>query len=65
MRQVIDTKTEILMVMEYEEGGELFDYLLKHTRISEDVARHFFRQILSAIQYCHAHGMVHRVREML
>jgi serine/threonine protein kinase len=58
--QVIDTKHEILMVIEHESGGELFEYLSKHTRVTEDIARHWFRQILSALQYCHTHGVVHR-----
>lgn len=58
--QVIDTRQEILMFMEYEPGGELFDYLSKTNRLSENIARHFFRQILSAVNYCHAHGVVHR-----
>jgi serine/threonine protein kinase len=40
--------------MEYACGGELFDYMATHTRgISEVLARHFFRQIVSAIDYCH------------
>lgn len=58
--QVIDTKQEILLVIEHESGGELFEYLSTHTRVTEDVARHWFRQILSALQYCHTHGVVHR-----
>jgi serine/threonine protein kinase len=58
--QVIDTPQTIYLVMEHQAGGELFDYLIKSKKLSENVARYFFRQMLSAIQYCHSHGVVHR-----
>lgn len=41
------------MVMEYASGGELFDYIVAHKRVKEKEARVFFRQIVSAIDYCH------------
>ncbi|KAJ3086991.1 hypothetical protein HK102_012030 [Quaeritorhiza haematococci] len=58
--QVIDSPTAIYMVLEYEAGGELFDFILKNKRLQEPQARKLLRQILSAIQYCHANGVVHR-----
>ena len=47
------------MVLEYA-GGELFDYIVKHGRMSEDKARRFFQQIVCAVEYCHRHNIVHR-----
>ncbi len=41
------------MVMEYASGGELYEYIQDKQRLSEEEARHFFRQITSAVQYCH------------
>ena len=32
--QVISTPSDIFMVMEYVSGGELFDYILKHGKVS-------------------------------
>lgn len=32
--QVISTPTDIFMVMEHVAGGELFDYIVKHGRVS-------------------------------
>ncbi|KAJ3227163.1 MAP microtubule affinity-regulating kinase 1 [Clydaea vesicula] len=58
--EVIDQKSKINLVMEYESGGELFDFLIKHKKLDENISRKFFRQLLSAVQYCHAHGVVHR-----
>jgi len=32
--QVISTPTDIFMVMEYVGGGELFEYIVKHGKVS-------------------------------
>ncbi|KAL9104837.1 MAG: hypothetical protein Q9163_000285 [Psora crenata] len=56
---VITTHQEIIMVLEYA-GGELFDYLVKHGRMTESKARRFFQQIVCAVEYCHRHKIVHR-----
>eukprot|EP00730_Choanoeca_flexa_P005513 TRINITY_DN11963_c0_g1_i5.p2 TRINITY_DN11963_c0_g1~~TRINITY_DN11963_c0_g1_i5.p2 ORF type:complete len:618 (+),score=95.81 TRINITY_DN11963_c0_g1_i5:3871-5724(+) len=58
--EVIDTETTLYLVMEYASGGEVFDYLVSHGRMKEKEARTRFRQIVSAIQYCHSKGIVHR-----
>ena len=46
--------------MEYAEGGELFDYIIKKDHLSEDEARHIFHQIIDAIDYMHQMGICHR-----
>ncbi|XP_062509421.1 5'-AMP-activated protein kinase catalytic subunit alpha-2-like isoform X1 [Corticium candelabrum] len=58
--QVISTPTDIFMVMEYVSGGELFEYIIKHGKLSEEKARRFFQQIISGVSYCHRHMVVHR-----
>ncbi|KAG0329209.1 Protein kinase [Dissophora globulifera] len=57
--EVISTPTSIYMVIEYA-GGELFNYIVDNTRLSEEEARRFFQQIVCAIEYCHRHKIVHR-----
>ncbi|XP_071436328.1 maternal embryonic leucine zipper kinase isoform X1 [Pithys albifrons albifrons] len=57
---VIETPKKIFMVLEYCPGGELFDYIISKDRLSEEEARVFFRQIVSAIAYVHSRGYAHR-----
>ena len=56
---MITSPTDIIMVLEYA-GGELFDYLVKNGKMSENKARRFFQQIVGAVEYCHRHKIVHR-----
>lgn len=46
--------------MEHVSGGELFDYLVKKGRLTPKEARRFFRQIISALDFCHSHSICHR-----
>uniref|UniRef100_A0A8V5H5C4 Maternal embryonic leucine zipper kinase n=1 Tax=Melopsittacus undulatus TaxID=13146 RepID=A0A8V5H5C4_MELUD len=57
---VIETSKKIFMVLEYCPGGELFDYIISKDHLSEEEARVFFRQIVSAIAYVHSQGYAHR-----
>ncbi|XP_030641549.1 NUAK family SNF1-like kinase 1 [Chanos chanos] len=58
--EVFENKDKIVIVMEYASKGELYDYISERRRLSERETRHFFRQIVSAVHYCHKNGVVHR-----
>uniref|UniRef100_A0A3P9D9I4 non-specific serine/threonine protein kinase n=1 Tax=Maylandia zebra TaxID=106582 RepID=A0A3P9D9I4_9CICH len=58
--EVIETDKTLYLVMEYASGGEVFDYLVSHGRMKEVEARAKFRQIVSAVHYCHTKNIVHR-----
>lgn len=48
------------LVMEQMKGGELLEFLAKHSHLSESIATHFFKQLLKAVAYCHSKDIVHR-----
>ncbi|KAK9738297.1 Protein kinase domain [Popillia japonica] len=58
--QVMETKNMIYLVSEYASQGEIFDYIARYGRMSEEQARAKFWQILSAVEYCHNRNIVHR-----
>ncbi|XP_055302042.1 serine/threonine-protein kinase SIK1 isoform X2 [Sitodiplosis mosellana] len=58
--QVMETKLMLYIVSEYASQGEIFDYIARYGKMSERAARQKFWQILSAVEYCHKRGIVHR-----
>jgi len=58
--EVIETKHTLFLVLEYVNGGELYDFLVAHGRMKEKDARAKFRQILNAVSYCHRKHVIHR-----
>ncbi|XP_073260006.1 SNF1-related protein kinase catalytic subunit alpha KIN10 isoform X4 [Populus alba] len=58
--EVIETSSDIFVVMEYAKCGELFEYILEKGRLEEDEARSFFQQTISGLEFCHRNMVVHR-----
>eukprot|EP00927_Polykrikos_kofoidii_P078066 TRINITY_DN74946_c0_g1_i1.p1 TRINITY_DN74946_c0_g1~~TRINITY_DN74946_c0_g1_i1.p1 ORF type:complete len:510 (-),score=89.10 TRINITY_DN74946_c0_g1_i1:155-1684(-) len=58
--ELVDSPSDIFMVLEYVSGGELFDHIVHKLRLREDEARRFFQQILSGVEYCHQCMVTHR-----
>ncbi|XP_004558966.3 NUAK family SNF1-like kinase 1 [Maylandia zebra] len=58
--EVFESRDKIVIVMEYASRGELYDYIQERRRLPETEARSIFRQITSAVHYCHKNGVVHR-----
>ncbi|XP_021808189.1 serine/threonine-protein kinase SAPK2-like isoform X2 [Prunus avium] len=59
-KEVLLTPTHLAIVMEYAEGGELFEKIHGAGRFSEDEARYFFQQLISGVSYCHSMHICHR-----
>ncbi|KAI9312164.1 hypothetical protein BX666DRAFT_2161655 [Dichotomocladium elegans] len=55
-----DNSPDLHLILEYVEGGELFEYLVSKGRLSENEARHHFQHIIMGLDYCHHHLICHR-----
>uniref|UniRef100_T1IHI2 SNF-related serine/threonine-protein kinase n=1 Tax=Strigamia maritima TaxID=126957 RepID=T1IHI2_STRMM len=59
--EVIDTQTKLYLILELGDGGDMYDYIMKHEKgLDEEAAKKYFRQIVHAISYCHKLHVVHR-----
>jgi len=60
LEMVFETEEVIHLVMEYMEGGELYDRLAARRQYTEENAAETAYQILLAVAYLHAHQIAHR-----
>ncbi|KAF8656571.1 hypothetical protein HU200_060632 [Digitaria exilis] len=60
LHEILATRKKVHFVLDLAGGGELFSLLDASGRMTEDLARHYFRQLVSAVRYCHARGVFHR-----
>ncbi|PNH05264.1 Serine/threonine-protein kinase SRK2E [Tetrabaena socialis] len=67
--EVILSKSYLGLIMEYVPGGNMVSYVTKRREtkgergglcIDEDEARYFFKQLVSAVEYCHRNNVAHR-----
>nr|ABK42518.1 MarkmA8 [synthetic construct] len=58
--QVIETKKKLYLIMELCEGKSLYQHIQNAGYLQEDEACPLFKQLLSAVNYCHNQGIVHR-----
>ena len=58
--EVVETPTDIFLIMELVGGGELFDLIVSRGKCTENEARRLFQQIISGLAYCHHHRVAHR-----
>ncbi|TRM62174.1 kinase-like domain-containing protein [Schizophyllum amplum] len=57
---VHEGETQLYMVLEYVEGGELFDFLVNRGKLSSPEALVFFKQIIYGLNYAHTFSIIHR-----
>ena len=58
--EIMESKTNLYIVMEYCEGKELFEYIVRHKYLSEKEACRFFQQIIDGVEYLHLSNITHR-----
>ena len=57
---VWETSTSLYLILEYVQGGELFDYLCAKGRRPTSEVLGYFQQIICAVDYCHRFNIAHR-----
>ncbi|KAH8116297.1 kinase-like domain-containing protein [Phellopilus nigrolimitatus] len=50
----------LYLILEYVEGGELFDYMCERGRLPASEALDYFQQLIGAVHYCHRLSIAHR-----
>ncbi|KAI5191854.1 serine/threonine protein kinase KIN1/2 [Nematocida minor] len=60
LREFFYTNECFYLVFDYIAGEQLLKKVVKHRKLSENVAKKYFTQILNAVNYCHLHSIVHR-----
>ncbi|KAL0967144.1 hypothetical protein UPYG_G00248380 [Umbra pygmaea] len=58
--ETLETENSYYMAMELCAGGDLMDRICERKRLEEREVRRYTRQILSAVEHLHTHGIVHR-----
>ena len=56
----IENEKNYYLIMEYCDGGELFNYIVEKEKLDEDEASMFFYQLINALEYIHSLGIAHR-----
>ncbi|XP_042443556.1 CBL-interacting protein kinase 8-like isoform X1 [Zingiber officinale] len=60
LHEVLASRTKIYIILEYITGGELFDKIIRHGKLSEAESRRYFQQLIDGVGYCHNKGVYHR-----
>ena len=58
--KVIENEKNYFIIMEYCQGGELFNYIVDKEKLDENEASMFFFQLINALEYIHSLGIAHR-----
>lgn len=60
IKEVLMSNSHLYLVLEYAAGGELFTKIAKQGKLSENVAKRYFRQVIEAVKFCHNQYICHR-----
>ena len=49
--EIIETQKQLYLIMEYANGGELFNFIIEQQRVDEKEACMYFQQIIAGIEH--------------
>ena len=58
--EICESEEYFFIIMEYCSGGELFNYIVKNHRLTEEESSFFFYQIINCLEYIHSKKIAHR-----
>ncbi|KAM3129511.1 hypothetical protein pb186bvf_018415 [Paramecium bursaria] len=58
--EILESDQVLYLVMEYARGGELFDFIVKKTKLQESLAARYLMQLIAGVEYMHQKKVVHR-----
>ena len=58
--ETYQTQNHFCIVMEYICAGDLLSYIRKRSKLTEQIAKFIFKQIILSLQFIHSHNIVHR-----
>ena len=60
MYEIIQTRNNLCLILDYAEGGELFEYISKKTKLTEIESCKLFQDIINGLDYLHQQNIAHR-----
>lgn len=57
---IMEDEKQIYMVQDYHEGGDLYNFILKHKKIGEKICKIIIKQLLEAVNFLHQNNVCHR-----
>jgi len=58
--EIFETDEHYLIILELCPGGDMIGYVRRRKKLSEDLARHFFTQLIKTVEYLHKNDISHR-----
>ena len=58
--ETFESKKHILFVIELCAGGDLLNYVRRRRKLTENVAKYIFKQLILGLRHCHSRGILHR-----
>ncbi|XP_076013378.1 death-associated protein kinase 2 [Genypterus blacodes] len=59
LKDVFESRAEVVLVLELVSGGELFDFIAEKENLLESEAIEFMKQILEGVRFMHSNNIVH------